>query len=388
MTIPRIKSSALSGFFALLVVALGATARAENKPSVIRISYPGVGVGARPFASNNVIATVHLKGMLEEEFKKDGIAIQWSFLRGAGPAVNELFANKIVDFSHLGDLPSVIGRASGLKVRVLAASGVRGNIYVSVPADSSVQSVKHLRGKRIAVQKGTSTHLGGLKVLEKFGLAEKDVKLVNMDTPSAQLALATKDIDATFGTTDSLRLRDQGITRIVFTTRQQAPDLTSNGSFVAAEEFITKYPETTKRVLKVVVKAAQFIAETPPVQIYQLWTKSGTTFSSFREDLAGEDLKYRNSPLLDPYHAARYKLQIQEAKRLGLIKQAFAYEQWIEPKFLAQALQELGLEKYWQQRGNDGLPVQPDTTRAATPTRAGVAPAAQAPTPAAPAHGG
>lgn len=341
--------------------------RAEGKPSVIRFSYPGVGVGARPFASGNGVATAHLKGLLEEEFKKDGITIQWSFLRGAGPAVNELFANKLVDFSHLGDLPSVIGRASGLNVRVLAASGVRGNIYVSVPADSSVQSVKDLKGKRIAVQKGTATHLAGLKVLEKHGLTEKDVKLVNMDTPSAQLAIATKDIDATLGGTDYLRLRDQGISRIIYTTRGQDPDLTSNGSLVAAQEFLDKYPEITKRVLKVIVLANKYIADAPPVQIYQLWTKSGTTFASFREDYQGEDVKYRNSPLLDPYHAARYKLQIREAKRLGLTRQEFSYDQWVEPKFLNAAIKELGLENFWQQRGPDGKLLGQDTQRAAAP---------------------
>ena len=207
-------------------------------------------------------------------------------------------------------------------------------------------------------------------------MSEKDVKLVNMDTPTAQTALTTKDVDAVFGGTDYLRLRDQGISRIVYTTRGGDPEVTSNSSFIGSEKFITRYPETTTRVLKVIVKTSQFLAEAPPVQVYQLWTKSGTTFSSFREDLAGEDLRYRFSPLLDPYHVARYKLQISDAKRLGLIKQTFSYDQWIEPKFLVQALKELGAENYWQPRGSDGKPAQPDTRGATAP--AAVAPAVTA----------
>jgi sulfonate transport system substrate-binding protein len=369
----RAKTS-VARLFALLAGLLTVSgAQAEDKPKVIRITYPGVGVGARPFAQGNGVATAHLRGSFEQEFKKDGIAIQWSFLRGAGPAVNELFANDLVDFSLLGDLPSVIGRASGLKVRLLAGQSVRSNQYVAVPADSPVQSVKDLRGKRVALQKGTAGHLAGLKVLEQHGLGEKDVKLVNMDTPTAQTALATKDVDAVFGTTDYLRLRDQGIARIIYTTRGGNPEVTSNSSFIGSEKFITKYPEITKRVLKVIVQTSQFLAEAQPVQIYQLWSKSGTTFASFREDLQGEDLKYRYSPLLDPYHIARYKLQIKEAKRLGLIKQPFTYEQWVEPKFLQQALKELKAEEYWQPRGADGKLLAPDTKRAAS------APAAPAP---------
>ena len=109
----------LTFLFTFLVLGLTAHARADA-PSVIRIGYPGVGVGNRPASFGNSIATLHLRGALEDEFKKDGIKIQWTFLRGAGPAVNELFANGLLDFSHLGDLPSVVGRACGLKHLVLA----------------------------------------------------------------------------------------------------------------------------------------------------------------------------------------------------------------------------------------------------------------------------
>src|SRR4030095_6046527 len=108
-------------------------ARADA-PSVIRIAYPGVGVGNRPVVGGSSAPTMHLRGMLEEEFQKDGIRIEWSFLRGAGPAVNELYANGLVDFSLLGDLPSLIGRAGGLETRVLAATGIRGNSYIFVPS--------------------------------------------------------------------------------------------------------------------------------------------------------------------------------------------------------------------------------------------------------------
>jgi sulfonate transport system substrate-binding protein len=348
------------------VLALGASAaRAEDKPSAIRISYPSVGVGGRPAAHTTALATAHLRGLFEEEFRPDGISISWSFLRGAGPAVNELFANGLVDFSHLGDLPAVIGRASGLNYRILAGTSVRGNVYVAVPSDASVQTVKDLRGKRIALQKGTSTHLAGVKILERFGLTEKDVRIVNMDTVNAQLALTTRDIDAAIGTTDYLRLRDQGVAKIVYATAGD-PITTSNGAFLGSQKFLDKYPTTATRVLKVLVKSAQWLADTNPTQVFQLWTKSGTTFSSFREDWKGDDVKYRTSPLIDPYLTARYKTQINEAKRLNLTKNTFSFEEWAEPKFLQRALKELGLDGYWQPRGVDGKPSQPDTRRAST----------------------
>jgi sulfonate transport system substrate-binding protein len=70
---------------------------------VIRIANPGVGIGGRPVVGYGAWSLLHIKGQLEDEFKKDGIKVQWTFARGAGPAVNEQFANDLADISLLGD---------------------------------------------------------------------------------------------------------------------------------------------------------------------------------------------------------------------------------------------------------------------------------------------
>jgi sulfonate transport system substrate-binding protein len=349
----------LSNWLSLLVLTLltfSSAVALGDAPKVIRIAYPGVGIGNRPAVSGNAVATMHLKGLLEQEFKADGIEIRWSFLRGAGPAVNELYANGLIDFSALGDLPSVIGRAGGLKTKVLAGTFVRGNLYFSVPSDSNIKSIKDLRGKKIAVLKGTATQLGAVKVLESFGLQEKDVRLINMDTNTAKAAIITKDVDAAVGGYDYLALREQGVARVIYTTKGADPNLTSNTLFLGSDAFIQKYPEHTTRVLKCLVLAAKWLAdnEKEPAPVYQLWTKSGFTFASIKEDYTGESLKYRTSPLLDSYLSARYGLQISETKRFGLSRSTFSFQEWLEPRFLDAALKELHLENFWQPRDAKG----------------------------------
>lgn len=341
----------------LVLTLLSGPVRADA-PTVIRLGYPGVGVGNRPAASGNAVATMHLRGMLEDEFRKDGIQITWSFLRGAGPAVNELFANGLLDFSALGDLPSIVGRASGLKYRLLTGASVRGNIYVAVPADSTVQTVADLRGKKVAVTKGTATHLAAGKILEGFGLTEKDVRLINMDVPTATAAIVTGDIDAAFGGSQYLGLRDQGAARVVFRTTGGDPKYTSNTTFLGNSDFIQKYPEHTQRVVKTMVLAAQWLAdqEAKPEPVFQLWTRTGFTFASFKEDWTNESMKYKTSPLIDPYVVARYGFQISEAKRLGLTRGTFDFNEWAEPRFLNAALQELGLQNFWAPRDETGKP--------------------------------
>jgi sulfonate transport system substrate-binding protein len=248
-------------FFSLLMAGLLAffgpgRAEAQDKPSVIRIAYPGVGIGNRPFVGGNSAALLHLRGLLEEEFKKDGIQVTWSFLRGAGPAVNELYANGLVDFSLLGDLPSIVGHAGGLKTKVLAATGIRGNTYLAVPADSTITSVKDLKGKRVAIFKGTNIQLSVAKILEANGLTEKDIRALNMDNATSRAALTTKDVDAVFGAYDLISLRDQGVAKIVYNTLGD-PRYLRHASWIGTEAFITKYPEITKRVVKTLVQAAK-----------------------------------------------------------------------------------------------------------------------------------
>jgi sulfonate transport system substrate-binding protein len=350
-------------------LALQVSAARADQPPEIRIAYPGVGAGNRPFAGGSSTAVLHLKGLLDEEFRKDGIKVTWTFLRGAGPAVNELYANGLVDFSLLGDLPSIVGRASGLKTKVLAGTMIRGNTYLVVPADSTIQSIKQLRGKRVAVFKGTNVQLAVAKLLEANGLTEKDIKAINMDSSTAKAALITKDIDAVFGDYSYLALRDQGTAKIVYTTLGD-PRYLRHCSFIGSESFIAKYPAITKRVVKQLVLAAKWISdnEQAPTPVYQLWAKSGFPYSNFKEDNKGQSLKVLASPLVDPYLAAQYKQQISDAKRFGLIKNTFDFDTWSDPRFLTQVLKELHLENYWEAVGVSGKPTR---VAAVTPSPAG-----------------
>jgi sulfonate transport system substrate-binding protein len=345
---------------AFSLFALTASSARADAPSVIRMAYPGVGVGNRPVVGDSSAATLHLKGMLEEEFRKDGIQITWSFLRGAGPAVNELYANGLVDFSLLGDLPSIIGHAGGLRTRVLAASGIRGSTYIFVPTSSSAQTVSDLRGKKVALFKGTNIQLAAAKVLEKFGLKESDIRAINMDTATAKAAMATGDVDAAFGWTEYLSLRDQGLARLLYKSDPEDARAFRHASFIGSEDFIRKYPEHTRRVVKTLVLAAKWLSDQDqnPAPVYQLWTRSGVTFANFKEDHGSRSLKVMSSPLIDEYLVSQYNTNIKEAKRFGLIRNTFRFEDWAEPRFLNEVLKELELQEYWVPHDVDGKPKQ------------------------------
>ena len=341
----------LSGLLALaLVVGSTSVARAEDKPSVIRIANPGVGIGGRPVVAYGAWSLLHIKGQLEEEFKADGIQVKWTFARGAGPAVNEQFANNLADISHLGDLPSIIARSSGLKTKALAASGLT-NLYIAVPADSPVQSVKELVGKKLAVFKGTCIHLAANRILAAQGLTEKDLRTINMDQVSTLAALTTKDVDAAIGGSELISLRERGAVRIIYSTKGD-PRFTCNSTIVVAEPFLQKYPSIVKRILRTYVRAAKWVtqSESNPTDIFNLFTKSGIPFNSLKSDWVGDAFKVKVSPLVDGYLRSRYRTSIQDALKFGLIRKDFDVDSWFDDRLLNEVVKEEGLSGYWPPR--------------------------------------
>jgi sulfonate transport system substrate-binding protein len=354
------RSAFLKGLLSVSALSLLGERKARAAaPSVIRIGVPGVGIGNRPIIGGSNVATVALRGLLEEEFKAEGISIQWNFLRGAGPAVNELFANGLADFGWgLGDLPSIIGRAGGLKTRILSAGGIRQNTYLAVPSDSSLSNIKELRGKKVAIFKGTNAQLAIAKILEGNGFAEKDIRAINMDNNTSRLALTTKDIEASFGNADYLSLRDQGVAKIIYSTRGGDARFLKHSSLIGSQSFIDQYPDITQRVVNKLVEASKWLSDQDanPAPVFQLWAKSGTQFSNYKEDFSGSSIKQRSSPLIDEYFSSQYKRAIADSKRFGLIKNEFPFDSWVEPKFLNQALKAQKLESYWQRYDVEGKP--------------------------------
>jgi sulfonate transport system substrate-binding protein len=316
-----------------------------------------VGVGSRPFMGGNSVGLTHARGLLEQELKKDGIEVKWSFFQGAGPAVNEAIANNLLDLAWQGDLPSIIGRAGGLKTKLLVASGIRSHSYVAVPADSPITSIEELRGKRVALFRGTNLQLAANRILAGHGLKERDLRIINMNTAASNAALATKDIDAAFGAYNLLALRDQGIAKIIYSTKNDSPTYLRQTHLLVVEDFEAKHPDIVQRVVNVVVQTAHWMSEeTNRGAQFQLSAKSGYPFSNFKEEFAGEPLKLKNSPLFDEYLTARYKTALEDAKKFGLVRQSFDVDGWIDRKYLERALREQHLEAYWPQFDASGNP--------------------------------
>jgi sulfonate transport system substrate-binding protein len=346
---------AFRSFAAALALVAAATTAFAQVPSVIRIGVATGGVGTPPRTGSSTVGLVNAQGLLEKEFAKDNIKVEWIFFKGAGPAVNEALVNRQLDFAWQGDLPSIVHRAGGVKTRIVAGSGVRNGLYLGVPPDSTIAKIEDLRGKRVAVFKGTNLHLAAVRALAAHGLKESDLKLINLDTAAAQAALTTKDIDAAFGYVELFVLRDKGAAKVVGSAAQDSYRFTRQTVLLVADDFATRQPEIVQRVVDTVVKTARaYSDEAQRSDLFAQWGKAEFPERFWREDFIGQPLRVRLSPLLDPFLVARYKDATDEAFRLKLIRSKPEIDSWFDRRFLNAALKAQKLEGHWPEYAADG----------------------------------
>jgi sulfonate transport system substrate-binding protein len=334
---------------ALLSLLLLTQAFAEN-PKEIRFA-TGTGVGGRPVTGGNTFAYLDNKGTLVDEFRKDGIKFTTNYFLGAGPAFNEAFANGLVDFIQIGDLPSTVGKAGGLDYKIIAAAWRNTPGAVVVPAGSRINSITELRGKRVAIFKGTATQLIADRILELNGLTEKDLQTINMNGVAQQAALASKDLDALFtSTSEAVRFADAGIGRTIYSTLDdpKAKSIGFDVVFVVSTKFEQKYPQIVQRVVTQIVKGAHQLAAGNRDEVYKNWSKSGTPYLAFKRDYDRQDLRKMFSPVLDEEFVRRWKVAVSDIKRFKYTRKDVNVDTWIEPKYVNQALKDLKLENYWK----------------------------------------
>jgi len=354
----RIAFTRLAAGLAILLATAATSARAED-PLVIHVGYAAIGVDNRPYSEGTSAATARAGEFLEKEFASDpNIKIEWTFFKGAGPAVNEGFANDQLDFAYQGDLPALIGRATGLKTKYLLASGARKPLYLAVAKGTGIKSIEDLKGRKIALQRGTNGHLAAIKILEAHGLSERDVQVVNLDSAGTVAALTSKDIDAAFGDTQLINLAAKGAADVIYTTKGDDPRFGRNAGIIGREAFIDAHPEITQRIVDAFVKAAKWSSDEPNrAALFELWHKSGTAIPVLEEYFKGDTLAYRNSPLIDDLLVSQYTEQAAKSKEFGLIRRDIDLKGWFEPKYLDSAIERLGFKNFWQAYGADGKPV-------------------------------
>ncbi len=138
------------------------------------------------------------KGWVEEEFKKDGIDVRWVLSLGSNKALEYLNGGSI-QFGSTAGGAALVGKANGNPIKAIYIYSRPEWTALVTGKDSGIKSVADLKGKRVAVTRGTDPHLFLLQALNQAGLTEKDIKPVLLQHPDGGRALVSGQVDAWAG---------------------------------------------------------------------------------------------------------------------------------------------------------------------------------------------
>ena len=136
------------------------------------------------------------RGTLEKRLAPLGVSVTWTEFN-AGPVQLEALNVGSIDFGDVGEAPPIFAQAAGAPLVYAGATVPRPKLEaVIVPKGSAIRSVADLKGKRVALNKGSNVHYFLVKLLEKHRLAYGDVQTVFLAPPDARAAFEKGAIDA------------------------------------------------------------------------------------------------------------------------------------------------------------------------------------------------
>ena len=199
------------------------------------------------------------KKLLEKEFEADKIAVRWVFSAGSNKALEFLNAGSI-DIGSTAGAAALIAKINGNPIKAVGVFSRPEWTALVTRADSAVTKPADLKGKTIAVTRGTDPHIFLVRSLDSVGLTEKDVKLVLLQHADGKTALLRKDVDAWAGLDPIMAQAEvEEGAKLFF---RKAEDNTW-GVLNAREEFAKQNPQIVARVLKVYEEARQWALKNP-----------------------------------------------------------------------------------------------------------------------------
>ena len=249
----RFSARFLAAGFALAVMAHQASA----DPRTIRIGYQKYGT----------LVYEKARGTLEKRLAPLGVTVTWTEFLG-GPALLEAMGAGSVDFGIAGDAPPIFAQAAGVNLVYTGVEPSSPHSEGMIVLDSSpAHTVADLKGKRIALNRGSNVHNLLVRVLQANGMTMDDIHPVYLKPSDARAAFESGDVDAwviwdpylaAAETADKTRLIADGMTASGKTIDE------NREFFLAAKDFYRANPDIMKIVMADLADTEKHASENRP----------------------------------------------------------------------------------------------------------------------------
>ncbi|WP_137387627.1 aliphatic sulfonate ABC transporter substrate-binding protein [Rhodoligotrophos defluvii] len=217
---------------------------------------------------NPVSIVIKDQGLLEKEFEKDGTTVRWVQSAGSNKALEFLNAGSI-DFGSTAGAAALIGKINGNPIRSIYVYSRPEWTALVTAKDSDIQKVADLKGKSVAVTRGTDPHIFLVRALADNGVKLDDVRFVLLQHADGRAALSRGDVDAWAGLDPMMASAELEEGARLF---YRKPEANTWGILNVREEFAAEHPEAVARVLKVYEQARKW-ALSHPDELAQLLAK-------------------------------------------------------------------------------------------------------------------
>ena len=238
---------------ALLVSGLATVAApvfAENKvTSTLRIGYQKYGP----------LTILKGTGALEKRLAPLGIDVKWTEFT-AGPQLLEGLNVGSIDFGTTGEAPPIFAQAAGADlVYVANEPAAPGGEAIVVPKNSPLKSVADLKGKKIVLNKGSNVHYLLVKVLEKAGIAYRDVETIFLPPAEARAAFERGSVDAWVIWDPYLAAAEKQLGARIIVDGKGA--VSNHQFYLAARPYAQKHPEVLKLLIEELARTDDWVLQ-------------------------------------------------------------------------------------------------------------------------------
>jgi sulfonate transport system substrate-binding protein len=225
-------------------------ARAADKPKEIVIDWA---------TYNPVSMVLKDKGLLEKEFAKDGIGVRWVQTLGSNKALEFLSAGSI-DFGSTAGAAALVGKINGNPIKSIYVYSRPEWTALVTRKDTPITKVTDLKGKRVAVTRGTDPHIFLVRALQGAGLTEHDITPVLLQHPDGKTALIRGDVDAWAGLDPMMAQAEvEDGARLFY----RNPAANTWGILNVREEFLKDHPDLVQRALAIYEEARKYCLANP-----------------------------------------------------------------------------------------------------------------------------
>lgn len=243
--------------FSILFLGLfSLVAQCQTWPQQLNITYVKA-----PFNIQNIV--MKNQGLLEKEFAKEGIKINWIPIKAGLNQVRGMAAGEIDMVAAMNTSTLLIANSVGNRIVIVDGVAHPDDTF-AIMAKPEVKNIVDLKGRQVVGPKGTVLHHLLSAALKSSGIEMKDVKWVSMNLPASLTTLLGGRADAALLAAGGILAAEKA----GFHALVKAKGLIETNLVLAARaDFAKEYPDVVRRVVKVNREALQWALTNKPQAI-------------------------------------------------------------------------------------------------------------------------